>query len=66
MFINDREITIFSGATVRDAVRSYSGRSSEQLEKGLLKVVDRFGNETDAGGELTAGQKLYLKKRRHA
>jgi hypothetical protein len=65
IFINDREIILFRGAIVKDAVRSYSMRSAKQLEAGLLMIVDRYGNKTETEGELTDGQKLYLKKVNH-
>ena len=65
IFINDREIIIFRGAMVRDAVRRYSRRSSKQVEAGFLMIVDRYGNKTETDGELTDGQKLYLKNVNH-
>ncbi len=63
--INNREVVIFSGATVADAVRAYSSRSSKLLENGKFRVFDQFGNQTEVDGELTEGQKLFLKKRDH-
>ena len=63
--INNREVVIFSGATVADAIRVYSRRSSKLLEKGKFRVFDQFGNQTEVDGELTEGQKLFLKKRDH-
>jgi hypothetical protein len=62
VFINNREMAIFRGATVIDAVRIYSLRSSRMLEHGFLQVFDRFGNHTEPDGELTQGQILFLKK----
>jgi hypothetical protein len=63
--INNREVVIFSGASVADAVRAYSPRSLKLLENGKFSVFDQFGNKTEPGGELTEGQKLFLKKRDH-
>jgi hypothetical protein len=63
--INNREVVIFSGATVADAVRAYSRRSSKLLENGKFRVFDQYGNQTEVDGELTEGQKLFLKKRDH-
>ena len=65
VFINDSKIEIFRGALVMDAVRCYSMRSSKRVVSGALLIVDRFGNKTGADGELTEGQKLYLKKCEH-
>jgi hypothetical protein len=63
--MNNREVVIFSGATVADAVRAYSRRSAKLLEKGTFRVFDQYGNQTESDGELTEGQKLFLKKREH-
>jgi hypothetical protein len=63
--INNHEVVIFSGATVVDAVRAYSRRSAKLLETGKLRVFDQYGNRTEADGELTEGQKFFLKKRDH-
>jgi hypothetical protein len=63
VLINKHEVVIFSGATVADAVRAYSRRSSKLLENGKFNVLDQFGNQTETGGELTEGQILFLKKR---
>jgi hypothetical protein len=62
VFINNRKVEIFSGATVADAVRIYSGRSSKLLHNKKFRVFDRFGNQTETDGELSEGQKLFLKK----
>jgi hypothetical protein len=65
IMMNNREVVIFSGATVADAVRAYSRRSAKLLENGKFRVFDQYGNRTEADGELTDGQKLYLKRRDH-
>jgi len=65
VFINNHKIEIFRGALVMDAVRCYSMRSSKRVESGVLLIVDRYGNKTGADGDLTEGQKLYLKKYNH-
>jgi hypothetical protein len=65
IMMNNREVLIFSGATVADAVRAYSRRSAKLLENGKFRVFDQYGNQTEADGELTEGQKLFLKKREH-
>ncbi|MCX6245283.1 MAG: hypothetical protein NTU98_11330 [Bacteroidetes bacterium] len=65
VFINNHKVEIFLGAVVKDAVRCYSTHSSKRVESGALLIVDRYGNKTVADGELTEGQKLYLKKCDH-
>jgi hypothetical protein len=64
ILINNREVVIFDGATVSDAVRAYSRRSAKMLASGKYRVVDRFGNKTETDGELAEGQKLFLKTTR--
>jgi len=63
IFINDREIEIFRGATVLEAIHRYSERACRMVLNGTLLVIDRFGNLTEADGELTEGQKIHLKKK---
>jgi len=60
--INSREIEIFRGATVQDAVMAFSERSCRLLKKGEILAFDRFGNPTEPDGELTEGQIITLKK----
>lgn len=62
IFINRKEITIFAGARVIDAVRAYSARSAKMLLNGTLSAFDRFGNLTEPDGELRDGQTLNLRK----
>jgi len=62
IFVNRKEITIFTGARVIDAVRKYSLRSAGMLLKGSLTVYDRFGNITEPDGRLTDEQQLTIRK----
>jgi len=61
VIINDREIVIFRGATVGEAVRMYSGFSYKKLLTGYLVVQDRFGYRTEPDGPVMEGQHFYLK-----
>jgi hypothetical protein len=60
--INDKEISIFAGARIQDAVLAYSPRSLRMVAAGTLSVFDRFGNRTDPDGPLIEGQRLTLKR----
>jgi hypothetical protein len=60
VFVNSKEITIFRGATVIDAVRAYSGISAKLLLEGKMVVADRFGNLTLPDGELTEDQAIFI------
>jgi hypothetical protein len=62
VYINRKEIPIFTGARVIDAVRAYSLRSAKMLLKGTLNAYDRFGNLTEPDGRLIDGQILNLRK----
>jgi len=61
VYINNREIIIFRGATVGDAVLKYSGFSFKKLLSGYLTVYDRFGFRTERDGPVIEGQHFYLK-----
>ena len=62
IFVNRKEITIFTGARVIDAVRAYSLRTAGMVLKGVYSVFDRFGNTTEPDGRLTDGQILTIRK----
>jgi hypothetical protein len=60
VYVNNREVILFRGASVTDAVRAFSPDSAHLLESGALIALDRFGNETDPGGELSEGAVILL------
>ena len=62
VFIGCREIEIFCGATIQDAVRAFSEQSYRMLTEGTLQAIDRYGNMTEPDGALTEGQVITLKK----
>jgi hypothetical protein len=62
VYINDKEVHIFSGACIRDALLAHSPRSIKLVATGKLSVFDRFGNRTEIDGPLIDGQRLTLKK----
>jgi len=59
--INDKEITIFKGARLADAVLSYSKHSYKMVKSGYLAIFDRFGFLTEADGPALEGQHFFLK-----
>jgi hypothetical protein len=63
VFINRHEVTIFNGATVGDAIRSYSSRSYRLACNEKLVVLDCFGNKTELDGSLKDGQEIRLMKK---
>jgi len=62
VYINNREIVIFKGATVGDAVLKYSVFSFKKLKTGYFSVYDRFGYRTEPDGPVLEGQHFILKK----
>lgn len=62
VFVNRKEIAIFTGARVIDALRNYSLRSAGLVVKGIYTVYDRYGNITEPDGRLTDGQILTIRK----
>lgn len=62
VFINKKEIEIFKGANVGNAVLAYSKRSYKLLCSGYLSVFDKYGNQTEADGPVQEGQKFWLKR----
>jgi hypothetical protein len=62
VFINTKEIRIFQGARIRDAVLACSPRLLHMVLAGKLTVHDRFGNLTELDGPLTEGQRLTLRR----
>lgn len=62
VYINDTEIEIFSGATVLNVLRAYYARKDETLPAVLPRVTDKYGNQVASDGELSEGNKLYIKE----
>ena len=59
--INGKEIIVFRGARIGDAVLSYSPPLYTMLLAGQVSVYDRFGNLVEPDGPLHEGQILTLK-----
>ena len=64
VIINNKEIIIFRGATLREAILSYSLFSYRKLMHGYLGIYDRFGFLTEPDGPVSEGQRFYLKVRK--
>jgi hypothetical protein len=60
VIVNDKEITVFRGARVRDVVLSFDKNIMRKIS--LYEIRDRYGNQTDIDGELQEGSKLSIKK----
>jgi hypothetical protein len=58
VFVNDREVTIVPGMTVRHVL--IAAGLVHEIEKGK-RVYDKYGNEIGLGGSLTEGSKIYVR-----
>jgi len=59
--INGKEIEIFSGARVMDALRRYSRAEWKQVQANKKKVYDVHGHEVALDGELGGGEELFIR-----
>lgn len=61
VYVNKNEVSLFSGATARDAVRKYEQDYRKDGESGKARSVsDKNGNTIDPGGALIDGQQLFV------
>ena len=61
VFVNDKQLILFEGAKVIDALRMYGGKSLKQIRKGKSEVLDSYGYSVDLGGALSEGSRLTVK-----
>lgn len=61
--VNDREIEIFNGALVRDALLKYSKEEYKFIRNNEKIVVDRHNNKRFLSGELSTGETLFIKNK---
>jgi hypothetical protein len=62
VFVNDRAITLFQGAKVKDAILSFDKRILHRIK--LYEIFDKYGNQTDADGALQEDSRLYIKQKK--
>jgi hypothetical protein len=60
VIVNKTEITIFSGARVADALRSYYIQLKKPVPKNLPEVKDRYGNTIASDGRLSEGYQIII------
>jgi hypothetical protein len=60
VFVNDKEITLFEGAKVKDAVLSFDKRIIREISQ--YEILDKYGNHTDIDGALQEKSMLYINK----
>jgi hypothetical protein len=58
VYVNDREVNLVTGMTVKHALTAAG--LMDEIKQGK-KVFDETGNEIGLGGALTEGSKIYVK-----
>lgn len=61
LFVNDKEIILFDGSTVTDALRKYDDNAVEMLKQDKAEVLDKYGNVTGLDGALIEGSRLFYR-----
>jgi hypothetical protein len=61
VFLNNKELIVFKGATLGELVLFYSKTSFKKLKTGYLGIFDRFGYLTEPGGPAFEGGRYYLR-----
>jgi hypothetical protein len=61
VYVNDKEIEIFTGARIQNALLKYSKEDCKAAMEGKKQVTDKHGNTMDPGGELSPNQRLYVR-----
>jgi len=61
--INNVQIEIHNGAKVKDAVIRYYSENKKKLPKSFPIVEDSYGNIVEEDGELSEGNKLFIKEK---
>ncbi|MDO5678950.1 MAG: hypothetical protein Q4G54_01370 [Pelistega sp.] len=62
VIVNKLELTIFSGATVADAIRAYFTSQNQRPPCPLPPVKDSYGNEVALDGALSEGSQLNIQE----
>jgi hypothetical protein len=63
IFINDKEVEIFAGATVRDALNMFKRDAGIDRPINKADIRDHRGNSLSPAGELSDDDRLYIKER---
>lgn len=58
VFVNDREVTVGPGMTVKHALTAAG--LIDEIDKGK-KVYDEMGNEIGLGGALSEGARIFVR-----
>lgn len=62
--MNEKVIEIFAGAKVRDVLLKYSEEEYRAALSGQMIAVDKNNNPVGLDGEVSNGQRLYIKQKK--
>jgi hypothetical protein len=60
VFVNNREIILFRGAKVKDAVLNFDKKILCEISS--YEILDKYGNQIDIDGALQEKSRLFIKK----
>lgn len=61
VLLNEKELTLFNGATLTHALQMYSKTALNDVKQGKAEVLDAYGNVTALDGALQNGTRLFLR-----
>ena len=59
VFVNNVEINIFSGATVKDAIRAYYRNIQQNFPDKAPITLDQYGNIIEMNGKVSQLKRIY-------
>lgn len=60
VYVNNIEVRVFAGATAGNAIQSYYRAIQSAIPCPLPLIYDKYGNEIEPDGELTAKNHLFI------
>jgi hypothetical protein len=64
VFVNNKELILFQGAKVKDAVLSFDKRILCEISQ--YEILDKYGNQTGIDGALQEESQLFIKKSKNS
>lgn len=62
IFVNDKQVTVFNGAKVVDAIRAYYMLGDKKTSPKIPIITDGYGNTVALDGAISNGNHLYIKQ----
>ncbi len=61
IYVNEKKISIFHGATVKSALMKYYRATGEKVNLDSLDVRDAYGNSIALDGSLSESSRIFTK-----